>query len=160
MMEVITKAQHIADIPNRWNIQYNCLRKASGEDSAVFKTSRQYTTYQRLIAEKELTKEKADLIIGNDSWTELECSGCDRENLQAVAIVTEHDGHPIYLCLECIGEALRSLKHVLRKEGVEEVYYIHGDCSKCGKMCKIVSAGVVCGKCVTSAEKESGVIDV
>ncbi len=109
-MELITRQQHIDDIPNRWHVQY-------GHTMDSCHGYRYADKYALLKAEVPLTKKKADEIIGNDSWSTLECSGCDAEDPDAIVIVAEVDGYPVYLCRECLVEAMGLID---KKEGSNE----------------------------------------
>jgi len=91
-MEILTRAEHIKNVPKAWKLQY-----PSGKDGV----------YEKLMAAKPLTKEKVDEIIGNESWTRLSCTECEKD-VDIIAIFSDSET-AFYLCKKCITKATRKL---------------------------------------------------
>lgn len=68
-------------------------------------------TYEKLLALRNPTNEDIAAIIGNASWTRLQCDSCrkDREALSSFSIYD----HSLYLCKDCLEKALGALNENL-----------------------------------------------
>lgn len=106
-MKVITKAYLISAVAERWFDLYYIdggmwERSYWGTDRAV--------TYEQLKALTNPTEQDIASIIGNESWTRLQCNHC-RRDVEAVVIVdVTHGEYTTYLCAECLRAALEMLK--------------------------------------------------
>jgi len=71
--------------------------------------------YELLIAEPNLTNEKANSIIGNNSWSDYECSNCRKAHYNfLVEIDSGDDEYPATrLCAECCGKHIREIEELL-----------------------------------------------
>ena len=88
-MKVLTLKQVIKDVPKRWKAQY-----PNGKNGI----------YEKLIAAKPLSKKKVDTIIGNESWTSLECTECEKQ--VKVVVMLEKTEYATNLCEDCLNKAL------------------------------------------------------
>jgi hypothetical protein len=94
---VTTKQDRADEAPLRWAEQY--ARGASDRQKEI----------TRLLAAlpKPIDGAEVDRIVGNGSWTRLECNGCNQD-----APAVAHYGYGDYslsLCAECLKEGLRGL---------------------------------------------------
>lgn len=96
-MELILKADIVADAPDAWARQYE-----DGDKQKRFITG-------RLAALKfhDFTAKDVDDIIGNTSWTRCECDVCgeDRPALVRVGDAPDCDARWVDICHECISKA-------------------------------------------------------
>jgi hypothetical protein len=95
---VTTKQDRADEAPLRWAEQY--ARGANDRQKEI----------TRLLAAlpKPIDGAEVDRIIGNESWTRLECDGC-HEDVPAVAHY-EYGDHHLALCAGCLSSGLRGLK--------------------------------------------------
>jgi hypothetical protein len=91
-MEVITREEHIKNVPKMWKLQY-----PGGKEGI----------YEKLLDAKPLTKEKVDAIIGNESWTRLSCDECEKD-VDIVVIFSDSETSRA-ICKKCITKASRKI---------------------------------------------------
>ncbi len=104
-MKVITKNDLLKELPSRYRKQYPDGRVLStGIDTQA--------VYDKLINDESLTTEKAAEIIGNDSWTRLQCYECN-ENKDEVILFGKIDYDEAYYiaCENCLTKAINKLKY-------------------------------------------------
>ena len=95
-MRLITKQQLAEDAPIRWAAQYDITRRRiHGHERASWPAD----VYEALCTEPKLTPERVAEIIGNGSWTKLECEECQQDVERAVQI-----GETL-LCEDCVRRA-------------------------------------------------------
>ena len=92
-MQLISRAQRIYDTLEKFKAQYADSRLKQKEKLAALTLA-------------EINRENIDAIIGNDSWTRLECYECgnDCEKLAYIAPV-DYDSR-VQLCEKCLEKAL------------------------------------------------------
>jgi hypothetical protein len=101
MMELITKSEVVKNIPKRWREQYP---ENDGDKFRIWK---------KLKLEKNLTAQKAEQIIGNNSWSDLRCNECDKSQLDMVVRVgaePDYESATAWLCLDCVKKAFDLMK--------------------------------------------------
>lgn len=96
-MKALTRIEHIQLIPKRWDYQYQ--NHTPGTEKRLIG--------DRLRAAMPLTEKAADEIIGNKTWTSLQCSEC-RKDSQAV-VIFGGDEESFYLCRPCLLRAAREI---------------------------------------------------
>jgi len=95
---VVTNKTHLLKmLPKRWLQQYPNGKKIDGFDTN--------STYIKLKAENPLTEEKANKIIGNNSWTENRCDECDKD-VFALCTLGKQLERPAFICLDCLNKAI------------------------------------------------------
>ena len=95
-MELILRSEVIKEIPDRWRCQY---RENQGD---------KYQIWLRLKAEENLTEEKAEELIGNNSWSRLDCDECGERADAVVQLGQEPDyeSRTACICLDCLKKAV------------------------------------------------------
>jgi len=100
-MIVTTKKQILKNLPKHWRQSY-----PKGRDLASGKNSDKI--YIALVNEKELTEERANEIIGNDSWTRNSCDECG-EDVEVTVMVGEepdYESRTASICINCLNKAV------------------------------------------------------
>lgn len=97
-MRKITKYNKIIGVPNAWRKQYP---KGCEESSEKI--------YKQLVALKVPTEDKIKSIIGNDSWTRLECDECHQDSDIVIRLGQEpdYDSATVHVCMKCLRKAAR-----------------------------------------------------
>ncbi len=106
MIKLIFREAHIARIPERWREQYPVDRNFYDGRSAD-------EIHELLSSVKDLTKAKADGIIGNDSWTEFECEVCGEDKPMLVTFTKHLSGKEINICPVCLSHAIHEVTQSL-----------------------------------------------
>lgn len=107
--EVLTKREVIQGVPERWKQQYFGL---DGWRST--RADNREDTYHALKALDLASCTEADIeaVIGNRSWTRLECDGCERE-VDKICFLRSHSqneyGSCSY-CKDCLAGALKAIE--------------------------------------------------
>lgn len=98
-MPVFTKNGLALDVPKIWRQQY----PENGGDK--------YEIWKKLKAEKHLTPELCEKIIGNNSWTSLNCDQCERSVDWAIQLGQEPDyeSRTALICRDCLKEAVKKI---------------------------------------------------
>lgn len=91
-MKIQTKRDLLKSLPKRW--------RDSGPGSHLHGY-----IYRKLLAQKELTEQKARDIIGNYAWTRNECSECKGDS-ESVAVFSSKAS----LCEGCLKKAIKKLE--------------------------------------------------
>ena len=101
-MKVLTRQELANKAKDRWKTQYfvNGIWKYDDNKRIV---------YERLDGlDNNPLPEQVNEVIGNTSWTRLECSECNKEvDLVVVFQDSESDS---YICKKCLNKALRLIK--------------------------------------------------
>ena len=109
-MNIITRREKIANVAQAWKRQYYDGRRWT------YKADHQ-VTYNRLMQlSPNATEHDVEEIIGNDSWTGVECNICEDEHCVAVIGLgwSDEHGEPLaWACLACLQEAATSLETVI-----------------------------------------------
>jgi len=103
-MKLITKADVLRTVPEKWNAQYDPRYKGTDKDEI-------YKKLLKLVGSGVYPERQIDNIIGNDSWTELTCGECER-HVEAVVHLGEEPGYEsntFYLCAPCLKKALAQM---------------------------------------------------
>lgn len=101
-MRVITRSIRAKNAALRW-------RQLYGYDKA-------HTSLRRLGDNPD--PDEVDHIIGNKTWTEIECDECgDKQPVVVVALAPAHedDGRSVYICRACLVKAVASCDEQLGK---------------------------------------------
>jgi len=113
---LLTRRPLIQSVAARWRQQYYRSGAWGG-----------YTGDARLIYEKlsalnldSATRQEVDDIIGNSSWTVIQCGGCQRDVEVAAEVgeLPDWESATVILCAECIalaGKVVRAVARPLRK---------------------------------------------
>ena len=102
-MQLITKQEIANEAKDHWKMQYfengAWLRSISGDTEVV---------YNNLVSLGDNPAPNlVDQLIGNYSWTRLECSECHADVDEAVLFgVVDYDSEYCYLCKDCLAKAL------------------------------------------------------
>lgn len=101
MITVIHKSDIVKNIPLRWELQYR--GGASDEQREI--------TQKLKALVWPFTAEQVNEIIGNNSWTTLECDECgfDFETLVRVGVEPDYEARWQDLCKSCLHKALEAL---------------------------------------------------
>lgn len=100
-MNVMTKQYLIDSICPTWKQQY-CI---SGK--WVYGHDKEVKYYKLLNLGDKKTEENIAEVIGNKSWTRLECSECGEDSNSVITMSVEEYG--MYLCKSCLRKALELL---------------------------------------------------
>ena len=94
-MEKITKQGLALTAYSRWKEQYkdNTNPKHKVKEHAL-----------GCIPLSEITPEKVDEVIGNSSWTKLQCEECGRESNEVMRLHNEY-GKSFHICSRCLKRA-------------------------------------------------------
>ncbi len=101
----VTRRDVLATIAMRWFAQY-------GPDfQRISRDTTRATTYDKLAALDPATasREDYDKIIGNTSWSKIECDACNRDVDEAAEITSSYDDVRHLLCADCLRVALAIL---------------------------------------------------
>ena len=111
-MNIITRREKIANVAQAWKKQYyernKWIYNTQGDKEA------KYNRLMRLPS--DATEHDIEEIIGNDSWTGVDCNICEDEHCIAVIGLgrSAEYGEPLaWVCLACLQEAAISLKTVV-----------------------------------------------
>ena len=76
---------------------------------------KQKSVSEKLHAEKNLTVERVNEIIGNDSWTTLHCSECNTyvDAVVEVGQPADYESETAWLCRSCVRKAWRLIENAL-----------------------------------------------
>jgi hypothetical protein len=106
-MNTLTKENHVASVPARWRRQYG-----KGEWVNDFKKQDIQNKLDAAIPSKEVY----DKIIGNQSWTRLECDSCGKD-VEIVVFVkskaSDEYGESAF-CKKCLEEYLKMINQDAR----------------------------------------------
>ena len=100
-MKLITKAEGLREVPERWNKQYGPRYKGTDKDEI-------YKKLCSIIGSGRYTERQINEAIGNDSWTRLTCNEC-RENVHAYVHLGEepdYESTTFFICLGCLKKAV------------------------------------------------------
>jgi hypothetical protein len=105
-MELITKKSILEGLPHKYQMQYSVNRQ-------LFDGSWSDDKIKMLKSESELTEERANEILGNDSWTRNKCDECNKDVYATVQIGQEPDyeSATANICLECLNKAVALAAH-------------------------------------------------
>lgn len=109
LMMLVTRRDVIASVPDRWKAQY-CH---GGRWGSVL-GGNGYDFYARMLAldPATVTRSQYDEIIGNRSWTSLQCDHCGDDVDEAVQFSHRYADDDLTLCFACIEKAAsRSLRN-------------------------------------------------
>lgn len=97
-VNIITRAAHLKSVAKRWAEQYPPRRYPADTDFGQIRI--------RLAAMKSPTVEAINSLVGNNSWTVLNCEICERD---APVLVCLSDGYErrICICRACLAAAAR-----------------------------------------------------
>lgn len=95
---IITKAEHVKTVARRWAEQYPKRADPDHTEHGQIRIA--------LKAMKSPTVEKINELIGNDSWTRLDCEICEKD---APALICFSDGYSrsISVCALCAAKAVK-----------------------------------------------------
>ncbi len=101
---VRTKEQHIREVASAWRFQYGA--NPQWPDKA------RILEQLEALDQESITAEAVDTIIGNGSWTRLECDCCERDVAVLVQLGDPHDYESATLdvCPDCLTAALASVR--------------------------------------------------
>jgi hypothetical protein len=105
-MKLITKRDIIKSIPGKWEEQYLYGLDFFDTDEDIENEELIYNEIMKLDIDTCSEKEIND-IIGNDSWSSLECSECGKRVDTLVELVDNYESE-YNICLDCL-EKIRSL---------------------------------------------------
>lgn len=93
---IITRREIIKGVPARWASSY-------GDDTKPLSRGQLAGDIRRGLEALDLedaTTADIAAVIGNDSWTRLECKICEMDRDEVVSVPREYDG-PIAVCRQC-----------------------------------------------------------
>lgn len=106
---LVTRRAEIRTVAARWKEQYH-----PGERWGECLGGAQEIHRKLLALDPETaTREQVDAIIGNASWTEIRCTGCQRDVDAAVELgeLPDYESATIVLCAGCLSLAVTVLKN-------------------------------------------------
>lgn len=100
-MKIITKQDRILGVSEAWRKQHPVGCKESFE-----------IKYKKLKALRNLTEKTIALIIGNRSWTRLECTECrlDSDIIIQFDDVPNYETSTVWICLQCLEKAKNRIR--------------------------------------------------
>ena len=96
-MKVIRKIDKIKTVADRWDLQYP--RPYSLDKDMIGNALR---------SKNPKTENEVKDIIGNSSWTNVECDEC---GLQHDVVIRLGEEATVYACESCLKKALKMIKH-------------------------------------------------
>lgn len=96
-INLLTRQDVVADVAERWREQY-----PEGEPDRD-------EIYECLVSRKPSTVEAVEEIIGNDSWTILECDVCDERRDAVVMFDNRTTDYGTRICQDCLSKGIREL---------------------------------------------------
>lgn len=116
MPRLITKDEIVRSTAERWKRQY--WRESHWTETMMGSSKDIYRKLDEL--GQEINAEQIAEIIGNKSWTELQCHQCGKDVKAVVEVGQEPDyeSHTALLCIDCIRKDFQVLKgyHAKTKE--------------------------------------------
>ena len=106
-IKVVTKRDVILSVAQRWNNQYRSKQWDGTDKRAIGQAIR---ALDLLTA----TEDDVASIIGNRSWTRLQCDQCEREVERVVQIAGTNEYGPDNLCETCLRQAVALLEEADR----------------------------------------------
>ena len=104
-MKILTVQELANTAKDRWRIQYFY-------DGSWKHGSDKKTVYENLVSLGDSpTPNQINEVIGNSSWTRLECSECNKE-VDTVVVFSSYDSY-FYLCKKCLNKSTRLIKGVV-----------------------------------------------
>jgi hypothetical protein len=103
---IVTRRSVMLGVARRFKEQYPDDTKSS------HRSSRTYGDINAALSALDLNvcnRGAIDDIIGNDSWTQLECSVCEMDRDKLVSVPRQYS-EPVTICAECATGALSVLK--------------------------------------------------
>ena len=101
MFEKITKQQLIDSVAKRFKKTYYVNNKWYGNSRQIF---------SKLISKKPKTEKEVCDIIGNNSWTTLQCYNCGKDFNQVIKFTNLCDkDNYFYICKDCLQKAISEL---------------------------------------------------
>lgn len=100
-MQLITTKYLLKELPNRYKAQYT--------KNQIFDNGLSSENIIALLeGESELTKERANEIIGNTSWTQNNCDECGKDSDSVVQLGQEpdYDSSTANICFDCLRKAI------------------------------------------------------
>lgn len=112
-MKLITQRQLIQMVAARWRQQYEPFKNETPSFSvrkglAEQRTKRQIAEELDALNGDTATPAEVVAIIGNNSWTRLECDECKNDEVDAVLRVgakPDYESSPARLCKQCVEKA-------------------------------------------------------
>lgn len=106
-MKLITKKSILKGLIKKFQKQYPT-------NMIFFNGSCSDNVIKSLKAEKDLTEEKANEIIGNSSWTQNKCNECNKDVFVVVQLGEEPDyeSSTVNICLNCLNKAVTLIKNM------------------------------------------------
>ncbi len=103
--EAFTERDVIRGVPKRWRAQYP---ENKGDKHAI------WVALKRLDLET-CTAADVDAVIGNGSWTRIDCDGCGNKVDTAVTVGQEpdYDSSTATICAVCLQQAVEALAKAL-----------------------------------------------
>ena len=98
-MRLITADEKALTVPSEWMARY---RNPLTED---WHSDRHEAIYEKLVRLRPLDAGTVVAIIGNDSWTHVDCGSCGMRVNAWFRI--PNDGNPVNLCCKCVIHAAR-----------------------------------------------------
>jgi hypothetical protein len=97
-MTLLYRADVVANVPMRWAAAYNNWH---------YDAEKRVKTEKLLALPAGFSAEDVNAIIGNDSWTELKCSECQKNHDVLIQIGDEpdYDARYVELCRDCLSRA-------------------------------------------------------
>lgn len=105
-MIVITEKDLIKTVCERWKDTYGARWYNNPENR------KHLEIYERLKRLKNPTSDEIAAIIGNRSWTTLQCDECEQDVLKVVELGQEPDfeSRTVHLCQYCLQKAIDNIK--------------------------------------------------
>lgn len=115
-IRIITRREIIKSVPSRFMSQYS--RYSDDKPlpwTAGVESKREMFERLRALDTDTCTAEDVGAIIGNDSWTSLDCSECGQSCDAVVRIGDEpdYDARWVDVCSDCLGKASEILARAL-----------------------------------------------
>jgi hypothetical protein len=106
-MKRITERDNILGVAEQWDAQYSINIKGL----TTHATEEQLAISKRLHAMnlKRVKASTVDKVIGNNSWTKVECEVC-KNRVPAVVVVYSEDEAAIEICESCLNLAKRVIQ--------------------------------------------------
>tara|TARA_Y100000310_G_scaffold289068_1_gene315198 strand:- start:150 stop:467 length:318 start_codon:yes stop_codon:yes gene_type:complete len=103
-MKIIRKQEICEDVPRHWAAQYS--------GPAVRDELKDITAVLQALPKRELTPMKINAIIGNSTWTDLNCDECgeDSERVVSLGCGDFNGGREALICASCLEKALGLLR--------------------------------------------------
>ena len=106
---LLTRADKIKGVVDRWELQYYINNRGIWMTSQHMKLQPEGKWEKLKELPENAKREDVEKIIGNKSWTEIDCDIC-RKDVESALIFTGEDNHTRTICEKCLKKGMKLFK--------------------------------------------------